>query len=167
VQRRVVRTMTQCPQHSSACYSEIPGVIWACGGGLIRQVHCDDVSLPQNSGHHGKFNGACLNERHAAYKYARPWPGWVSTTTTTTTFRRRFDHFLTTVARRTVATTTSSTMPAGPQCECSDTIVPERPGCDFHLGPTHAIGRFCYIEGATECSGARFSRSKDAYYRQC
>lgn len=164
VKRRVVRTMVQCPQHSSACYSNIPGVIWACGGGLIRQVHCDDVSLPQNSGHSGKFDGACLNERHAAYKYAKPWPGWVSTTTTTTTFRRRFSHFLTTVPRRVVTTTT---LPAGPQCDCSTTQVPDRPGCDYHLGRNHRIGRFCYIEGGLECPHARFSRSKNSHYRPC
>lgn len=71
--RRASQTIRQCPIQTSACYTSVPGIIWACGGGLIRQVHCDAVGVPLDSGHTGTFEGACLNQNHAAYKFAKTW----------------------------------------------------------------------------------------------
>lgn len=171
--RMRVRREIQCEFQSSACYSSIPNMQWACGGGLVRTVHCDAVGLPQSQrelippGHTGNFEGACLQEMHAAYHVAQGWPGWVSTTTTTTTFHRNFQ-FITTSPRRT--TTAAPTPPAGPQCLCSESGIVHgqdtgRPGCAEHIGAN--FGRFCYIEGGTECPGARFSHSKESHYIMC
>lgn len=168
-----IRREIQCEFQSSACYSSVPQVQWACGGGLVRTVHCDAVSISENNrellppGHSGKFEGACLQEMHQAYHVAQGWPGWVSTTTTTTTFHRRFE-FITTRPRRT--TTPRPTPPAGPQCLCSESGIVHgedtgRPGCAAHIGAN--FGNFCYIEGGEECPGARFSRSKHAHYIMC
>jgi len=171
--RERIRHEIQCEFQSSACYSSVPNVQWACGGGLVRTVHCDAIAIPENQrellppGHNGRYEGACLQQMHQAYHVAQGWPGWVSTTTTTTTFHRRFE-FITTRPRRT--TTPRPTPAPGPQCECSQTGIIHgedtgRPGCAAHIGAN--FGAFCYIEGGEECPGARFSRSKNAHYVMC
>jgi len=168
--RMRVRREIQCEFQSSACYSSIPNVQWACGGGLVRTVHCDAIAIPENMrellppGHNARYEGACLQQMHQAYHVAQGWPGWVSTTTTTTTFHRRFE-FITTLPRRT--TSARPTPAAGPQCLCSETGIIHgedtgRAGCAAHIGS--GFGSFCYIEGGEECPGARFSRSKNAHY---
>jgi len=171
--RMRIRREINCEFQSSACYSSVPNVQWACGGGLVRTVHCDAIAIPESSvellppGHNRHFEGACLQQMHAAYHVAQGFPGWVSTTTTTTTFHRRFN-FITTHAHAT--TTPRPTPPAGPQCLCSESGVVHgedtgRPGCGEHIGAN--FGRFCYIEGGEECPGNRFSRSKNAHYIMC
>lgn len=168
-----IRHEINCEFQSSACYSSIPNVQWACGGGLVRTVHCDAVAIADGfrdllpPGHNGRFEGACLQQMHQAYHVAQPWPGWVSTTTSTTTFHRSFN-FITTHARAT--TTPAPTVAPGPQCLCSESGVVHgedtgRPGCAAHIGDN--FGRFCYIEGGVECPGARFSRSKHSHYIMC
>lgn len=171
--RERIRHEIQCEFQSSACYSSVPNVQWACGGGLVRTVHCDAISIPENQrellppGHNNRYEGACLQQMHQAYHVAQGWPGWVSTTTTTTTFHRRFN-FITTRPRRT--TTPRPTPPPGPQCLCSESGIVHgedtgRPGCAAHIGAN--FGNFCYIEGGEECPGARYSRSKAAHYIMC
>lgn len=168
-----IRREIQCEYQSSACYSTIPNMQWACGGGLVRTVHCDAVGLPEGqadlipAGHSRKFEGACLQEMHVGYHVAKPWPGWLDTTTTTTTFGRHFN-YLTTKPRKT--TTAAPTRAPGVQCLCSESGIVHgtdtgRPGCAAHIGS--GFGKFCYIEGGDECPGARFSRSKDSSYIMC
>jgi len=163
----------ECEYQSSACYSSVPNVQWACGGGLVRSVHCDAISIPENqrellpAGHSGRYEGACLQESHEAYHIAQGWPGWVSTTTTTTTFQRKFTYLTT---RPHSTTTPKPTDPPGPQCDCSASGVVNdvdtgRPGCAAHLGA--GFGNFCYIEGGEECPGAKFSNSKQMYWKKC
>jgi len=168
-----VRREIQCEYQSSACYSTIFNMQWACGGGLVRTVHCDAVGLPEGqadiipAGHNRKFEGACLQPMHKAYHVAKPWPGWLDTTTTTTTFHRNFE-WLTTKPRKT--TTAAPTKAPGKQCLCSESGIirgldTKRPGCAEHIG--HNFGKFCYIDGGEECPGARFSRSKECHYIMC
>jgi tRNA A-37 threonylcarbamoyl transferase component Bud32 len=172
--RERIRHEIQCEFQSSACYSSVPNVQWACGGGLVRTVHCDAIAIPDNQrellppGHNNRYEGACLQQLHQAYHVAQGWPGWVSTTTTTTTFHRRFE-FITTRPRRTT-TPPPLLAPNNPLCQCSATGIVHgedtgRPGCAAHIGAN--FGNFCYIEGGEECPGARFSRSKNAHYLHC
>lgn len=168
-----IRREIQCEYQSSACYSTIPNMQWACGGGLVRTVHCDAVGLPEGqadiipAGHDRHFEGACLQPMHSAYHVAQPWAGWLDTTTTTTTFHRNFQ-YLTTKARAT--TTAAPTRAAGAQCLCSESGIINgldtgRPGCAAHISKN--FGKFCYIDGGEECPGARYSRSKEASYIMC
>lgn len=165
--RMLIHRDIQCEHQSSACYSTIHNMQWACGGGLVRTVHCDAQSLPEGQsdiipdGHSGKFEGACLQETHSAYHVAKPWPGWVSTTTTTTTFHRRFAYLPAQPARPTTA--------PREQCLCSESGVirgvdTHRPGCAAHISHHKP---FCYIEGGDECHGSKFSRSKNSHYKYC
>jgi len=165
--RKVKKTSQNCKFQSSACYSNIKNVGWACDAGTIKGSPCDTVHLSKRSGHADKtFDGGCLTQNHVeGYKYAKVFPGYVPPKPSAKRPVRAFVA-LTTTKRPVVAC--QKNVPA--KCKCSANGVVQgkktgKPGCKFHL--SRSYGSFCYIEGGTECDGAKISKKLGVYFRPC
>jgi len=70
-----------------------------------------------------------------------------------------------------VTTTTTTVARSDPKCQCQDSetvngvSVAGKTGCGYHL--TRTFGKFCYINGGKECTGARFSKKVGLHWRKC
>jgi len=172
--RKVKKTSQNCRFQRSACYTLIKDTSWSCDAGTIKGSPCDSVHLSKRSGHSDKtFDGGCLTANHAeGYQYAKIYPGYVPPDPATQKRApvRKFTPLVTTTKRPQVKC--DPNMP--PQCKCSKTgkvknadgkyVDTKKPGCKFHL--SRSYGAFCYIDGGSECAGAKLNKKK-VYFRSC
>jgi len=164
--KKVKRTSQQCGFQRSACYSLIPNVGWACDAGTIKGSPCDTVHLSRRSGHAEKtFDGGCLSQNHAeGYKFAKVYPGYVPPKVDKTQRPKRTFKPLTTTTTTTEDDSFYTNMPA--KCKCDPNGAGSgKIGCKVHLGRSY--GHFCYMKNGKGCPAAKFSKSKDLYYRKC
>lgn len=168
--RKVKKTSQNCKFARSACYTLINDVTWSCDSGTIKGSPCDSVHLSKRSGHPDKtFDGGCLSVNHVeGYKYAQVYPGYVAPDPSSQPkYKKPAYTPLATTTKRPVVKCDPN-MPV--KCKCSKTgtvngVVTGKAGCKFHL--SRSYGAFCYIEGASECAGAKFSAKKGVYFRSC
>merc|ERR1719245_426767 len=168
--RKVKKTSQNCKFARSACYTLMQDMTWSCDSGTIKGSPCDSVHLSKRSGHPDRtFDGGCLSINHVeGYKYAKVYPGYVAPDPSTQPrFKKPAYTPLATTTKRPVVKCDPN-MPK--KCKCSKTgtvrgVATGKAGCKFHL--SRSYGAFCYIEGGSECTGAKFSAKKGVHFRPC